>query len=253
MFNAENETLTLYCVATTAEYQAALSSVTYTNTSINPSTNIRTLRTLVNDGDLVSNTQTREITLIRVNKVQEQNKELHYLATRDPLTGCLNRRSYSQKFEVEFNLALTQRTDLSCIMVDLDHFKRVNNNHGHGVGDTVIKLLAKAMQFSCRDEDIIGRFGGEEFCIVLPNQSIQAGLKVAERIRRGMQEECVKQFKNGPQVTTSLGVASINNNPDNPDHLNNMADEAFYEAKYMGRNRVVMWRSDMSNSLKKSS
>ncbi len=179
-------------------------------------------------------------------KVQEQNKELHYLATRDSLTGCLNRRSYGEQFQAAFDLAQKNGTDLCCIMVDLDHFKRVNDNYGHAVGDEVIKLLATVLQSSCRQDDLIGRYGGEEFCVVLPNQNIDSAFKVAQRIRVSMNDESIKRFAGGPHVTASLGVASIFDNPENPDQLNNMADEALYIAKSTGRNRVVIWSSKSS-------
>jgi diguanylate cyclase (GGDEF)-like protein/PAS domain S-box-containing protein len=176
-------------------------------------------------------------------KVQEQNKELHYLATRDSLTGCLNRRSYGEQFEIAFDSARNNGSDLCCIMVDLDHFKRVNDNFGHAVGDEVIKLLAEVLQSNCRQDDLIARYGGEEFCVVLPNQTIETAFKVAERIRVGMEEESIKRFESGPHVTASVGVASILDEPDSPDQLNNMADEALYIAKSSGRNCVVTWSS----------
>lgn len=175
-------------------------------------------------------------------KVQEQNKELHYLATRDSMTGCLNRRAYGEQFETAFALAKETGTELCCIMVDLDHFKQVNDNYGHGVGDVVIKLLAEVLQSSCREDDLIGRYGGEEFCVALPNQTRESAFKVAERIRLSMRDETIKRFENGPHVTASLGIASIFDNPENPDQLTNMADEGLYSAKSSGRNKVVIWK-----------
>lgn len=183
-------------------------------------------------------------------KVQEQNKELHHLATRDPLTGCLNRRSYGEQFLVAFDSAQKNGNELCCIMVDLDHFKLVNDNYGHAVGDTVIKLLAEMLRSNCRQEDLIGRYGGEEFCVVLPDQTMEAALKVAERIRLGFKDQSIRRFEGGPHVTASIGVASIIDNPRNPDHLNDMADEALYVAKSSGRNKVVSWisKSTLSNT-----
>jgi diguanylate cyclase (GGDEF)-like protein/PAS domain S-box-containing protein len=184
-------------------------------------------------------------------RVQEQNKELHYLATRDSLTGCLNRRSFADQFEGLFNTAREEGTELSCFMIDLDHFKSVNDNHGHATGDLVIKLLAEILQSNTRQEsitrqgDLVGRYGGEEFCVVLPGQTIEIATTIAERIRLRMKDESTKRFEDGPQVTASIGVASIGDKPANPDELIHLADEALYVAKEAGRNRVVRWQPEM--------
>ena len=177
-------------------------------------------------------------------QVQQQNKELHYLATRDPLTGCLNRRSLSDQFEGLFDSAREAGTELSCFMVDLDHFKFVNDNHGHATGDQVIKLLAELLESNTREGDLVGRYGGEEFCVVLPGQTIEIATTVAERIRLRMKDESTKRFEGGLRVTASIGVASIFDKPANPDELTNLADEALYVAKESGRNRVVRWQPE---------
>ncbi len=142
-----------------------------------------------------------------------------------------------------FNLALKNKTELSFIMVDLDHFKRVNDNYGHAMGDKVIKLLAEILHSNTRKEvDLVSRYGGEEFCVVLPGLSTDEAFTVAERIRLRMKDESNKRFNGEPQVTASLGVSSIFDNPADPDGLNNLADEALYFAKESGRNRVVIWK-----------
>jgi diguanylate cyclase (GGDEF)-like protein/PAS domain S-box-containing protein len=176
-------------------------------------------------------------------QVQEQNKELSYLETRDALTGCLNRRSFSEQFEELFQMAREDGTELACIMVDLDHFKSVNDNFGHATGDEVIKLLAEILKANTRSEDLVGRYGGEEFCLVLPGMPMDVAMKAAERIRLRVKDESTKRYENGPRVTASLGVASIRDNPEDPSALNNMADEALYGAKQTGRNRVVSYAS----------
>jgi diguanylate cyclase (GGDEF)-like protein/PAS domain S-box-containing protein len=174
-------------------------------------------------------------------QVQEQNKELSYLATRDPLTGCLNRRSFSDQFETLFNRSREEGTELSCIMVDLDHFKLVNDNFGHATGDEVIKLLAEILKNNTRQEDLVGRYGGEEFCLVLPGMSLEVAVKVAERIRLRVKDESTKRYEDGPRVTASIGVASMQDDPADPGALNNLADEALYAAKQTGRNRVISY------------
>ncbi len=177
-------------------------------------------------------------------QVRQQNIELTYLATRDSLTGCLNRRSFSEQFEKLFVQAKEEGTDLSCIMVDLDHFKLVNDNYGHAVGDEVIILLAETLKSNTQTEDVVGRYGGEEFCIVLPRIPEEVALKTAERIRLRVKSESARKYENGPKVTASLGVSSIWDNPDTPGDMNRMADEAMYVAKETGRNKVVKWIKD---------
>ena len=172
-------------------------------------------------------------------QIQEQNKELSYLATRDALTGCLNRRSFGEQFEAVFSAARGENKPLSCIMVDLDHFKSVNDNFGHATGDEVIKLLAEVLKMNTRSDDLVGRYGGEEFCVVLPGMPIDVAIKAAERIRLRIKDESNKRFPDGPRVTASLGVASLDDNPADADALNQLADEALYAAKQNGRNRVV--------------
>ncbi len=174
-------------------------------------------------------------------EIQRQNKELHYLATRDPLTGCLNRRSFNDLFEKSFNHARSQNEHLTCLMVDIDHFKKVNDNYGHGVGDEVIKLLANILLTSTRDKDIVSRYGGEEFCIILPGLDAEEAVSVAERIRLKIKDDSISNFGAGPRVTASLGVASIHDNSKDPAALNEQADQALYVAKESGRNRVIRW------------
>ncbi len=176
-------------------------------------------------------------------QVHEQNKELTYLASRDALTGCLNRRSFAAQFEILFGAAQANDSELSCIMVDLDHFKSVNDNFGHAIGDEVIKMLAEILKATTRDEDLVARYGGEEFCVVLPGMSLEVAVKVAERIRLRIKDQSNKQFEDGPRVTASLGVASIHDNPEDQGALNNLADQALYGAKQSGRNRVVSYAS----------
>ena len=174
-------------------------------------------------------------------QVKEQNKELHFLATRDSLTGCLNRRAFNEMFEKAFQDARQNKSELSCVMVDIDHFKAVNDNYGHATGDVIIKLLAEVLTTNTRKVDLVGRYGGEEFCLVLPGLSVDEAVAVAERIRLRIKSESATRHENGPRVTASLGVASIFDNPEDPGELNKFADEALYVAKESGRNKVVRW------------
>ncbi len=176
--------------------------------------------------------------------VKQQNKELHYLATTDPMTGCLNRRAFSELFENLFTAARQQKLELSCIMTDLDHFKSVNDNYGHAKGDKVIKLFAEILHSNTRKIDLVGRYGGEEFCVVFPGLSAKDAFIVAERIRIRIKDESIKRFAEGPKITVSIGVASIFDTPGTPGNLSSFADEALYISKGSGRNCVSIWKPE---------
>jgi len=180
-------------------------------------------------------------------RIKEQNKELAYQATRDSLTGCLNRRAFAERFEVLFDAAVENGSELSCIMVDLDHFKSVNDNFGHAIGDEVIKLASGVLKMNTRKQDLVGRYGGEEFCLVLPDLTVEDAIKMAERIRLRIKDESNQRYANGPRVTASLGVASIHDEPKDPSGLNIFADQALYNAKQGGRNRVINYASMSPN------
>lgn len=174
--------------------------------------------------------------------IEQKNKELDFLATRDPLTSCLNRRSFNELFAKAFNDAKKYNTNLCFIMADIDYFKKVNDNYGHATGDVVIQLFAEILQANTRKVDVVGRYGGEEFSIALPGLTEAEAFMVAERIRLRLKDESINRFENGPRVTASLGIASLSNNPSTPDDLQKYADEALYDAKESGRNRVNHWQ-----------
>jgi len=175
-------------------------------------------------------------------EVQRKNKELHFLATRDPMTNCFNRRSFNELFAEAFEHAQKENEQLCCLMVDLDHFKNVNDTYGHAVGDEVIIMLANILHSTTRDLDIVGRYGGEEFCLVLPGLDIDAAISVAERIRRGIKDQSYNTYQDeGPRVTASIGASMLGDNADSPESLTEQADQALYIAKDSGRNCVVRW------------
>jgi diguanylate cyclase (GGDEF)-like protein/PAS domain S-box-containing protein len=170
-------------------------------------------------------------------EVQTKNRELEFLATHDPLTLLLNRRALNREFERVFNEAQQSGRELSCIMCDIDHFKSVNDRYGHAAGDQVIKMVAGVLQKNSRESDLVGRYGGEEFCIVLPGLDIKQVAKIASRIRLAIKEDSAS----GVQVTMSFGVSSLRSKAHEPGELINQADKALYIAKESGRNRVVCW------------
>ncbi len=178
-------------------------------------------------------------------EITRQNQELQVLATRDPLTGSLNRRAFFQGFESLFADAQDSGEALSCIMVDIDHFKSVNDTYGHGVGDIVIKFLAAVLADTSRPTDLVGRFGGEEFCVVLPGAEQDVAAEIAERMRLRVMEGDGNEFGVGLSIKSSFGVSTIRNGAKDHAALVEQADEALYVAKETGRNQVVKWAADM--------
>ena len=182
-------------------------------------------------------------------EITRQNKELHVLATRDPLTGLLNRRSFFQKFEMLFAAAERSGGSLSCVVVDIDHFKHVNDHYGHSVGDGVINMLANILTKCSRPNDIVGRFGGEEFCIVLPDVDIYAAAGIAHRMRRVAQDAVIAEFNGAPGITISVGVSDLSQAAKETSELFDQADKALYVAKKTGRNKVVRWPVAVTDAL----
>ncbi len=170
-------------------------------------------------------------------EIARQNKELEALASRDPLTGCFNRRAFMRTFEEMWNRAAADRSPLACIMLDIDEFKSINDRYGHGVGDQVLKQMGKVLEASCRAEDIICRYGGEEFCILLPGATFDTGHQTAERIRQAI----LAHTWPITTVTSSLGVTGIEAGAPDSRQLLEQADKALYAAKRTGRNRVIPW------------
>ncbi len=169
--------------------------------------------------------------------VDRKNKELRYLATRDPLTGCLNRRSFFEIFETELLIAQNSGAPLSCIMLDIDRFKSINDTHGHAMGDKVIQRVSDIVQEVVNDSDAVCRYGGEEFCVALRDVNESGAAEVAEEIRRRV-ASC-NEF--GFTVTSSFGVAQRQHELRDLAVLIDRADRALYAAKNGGRNRVVRW------------
>ena len=211
------------------------------------------LITLDDVTELEKNYNDLQIMVSRLEKTQlhieQQNKELNFLATRDSLTGCLNRRSFNELFDSLFKEAQQNNSKLSFIMTDIDYFKKVNDNFGHATGDAVIQLFAEILKSNTRKIDLVGRYGGEEFSLALPGLSEEEAFVVAERIRLRLKDESTRHFENGPRVTASFGISSLKNNPENPDELQRYADEALYHAKESGRNRVSHWQSKIESLL----
>lgn len=170
--------------------------------------------------------------LFGLNLLQERIGRLNQDAQTDPLTGLVNRRG------LEFNLALLEAEGRSfaAIVLDVDHFKRINDGHGHDVGDQVLRQLAELMRRCCREGDLLCRTGGEEFLMLLPGASLPVAMGVAERLRLTVQATAIEPVGG---ITISLGVAHWVAGPERePSQALNQADRALYRAKQSGRNRV---------------
>lgn len=161
------------------------------------------------------------------------------LAVTDPLTGTFNRRTFLELADKEISRAQRAGTALSLVMLDLDHFKRVNDEYGHPAGDEVLKRAVTILQASLRREDLLVRYGGEEFCILLPNVALDHATLMAERARDAIQHGSFQYKGRIIPITISLGVASMLDKGDTTAMLIARADEALYSAKRAGRNRVV--------------
>lgn len=190
-------------------------------------------------------------------EINRQNKELKYLATRDSLTGVLNRRSLMQNLDTVMVAAYDAHEPICCLMIDIDHFKRVNDNYGHLEGDNVIKLLANTLVKHSRPNDLVGRYGGEEFLLILPGSNEEAGLATAERIRVAIESSHHNQRDNHIPVTASFGVSccltgSEDERIDAAEFIDR-ADIALYKAKQTGRNKAVCWSGDLAHSSKSDS
>ena len=170
-------------------------------------------------------------------EITKQNHELERLATIDPLTNCFNRRSFLDRFEAFWNSAAGNSKSLSAVMVDIDHFKSVNDNHGHATGDEVLRGVANVLLTKTREQDVVCRFGGEEFAILFPDTDIEHAGYMAETIREAISQQTFGDLA----VTASLGVSARSQKASSPQALLEQADKCLYVAKRNGRDQVVRW------------
>jgi len=176
-----------------------------------------------------------------------KNRLLSEVSSRDSLTGLYNRWFVMEKIDTELNRSLRHGSPMSLLMMDVDHFKRINDTWGHSAGDQVLQGIGKLLRDCCRVYDVPGRYGGEEFCIVLPETKIGNTSAVAERIRQRLAATELQCGDTSIAVTASIGIAGMDA-PDEGDTLSpagliERADRALYSAKNRGRNRVEMWDS----------
>ncbi|HXF84398.1 MAG TPA: diguanylate cyclase [Anaerolineales bacterium] len=167
-------------------------------------------------------------------------EEVQSLALTDPLTGLHNRRNLFELGKIEFYRARRLNRPFSCMMLDLDHFKQINDTYGHQVGDEVLQEFAKRCKQSVREVDIVGHYGGEEILILLPETTMTTTQQVAERLRRNITEKPFDVAGHKLYITVSIGIASLDEHTLELDTLIARADQAMYIAKHKGRDRVAI-------------
>lgn len=179
----------------------------------------------------------------QLRNIYKMNKKFKQLANIDPLTNLYNRRFVNEQLEHLFDLAKKQKSFLGFVIFDIDFFKKVNDTYGHDAGDKVLQMVAKLANENFRETDLVGRIGGEEFCIVFTNTNEENVLKIVERFRKEIEEQSVLYEQESIKVTSSFGIAYLFDNINSSEELFKNADAALYEAKRSGRNRICEFDS----------
>lgn len=196
-------------------------------------------------------TQLEEKTAILEAEVARRIKaeeELKRLASLDPLTGINNRRTFFELAEIELERAMRYGDSISLVMMDIDHFKEVNDCFGHIAGDQILIIFANLCKNNLRSFDLVARYGGEEFIALLPRTDLQSGKLIADRIRLLIEDKKLICNTNALSITISAGVAELDlSQPVTLPKLIEQADQALYQAKRLGRNRVECWQSETAS------
>jgi two-component system cell cycle response regulator len=202
----------------------------------------RALRASLSDGDRVRLGSAVTLRFQRVDAEEEKALVGVYEASvKDGLTGAWNRKYLDERLRGELAYAVRHRVPLSVVLVDIDHFKKVNDTYGHLVGDEVLKATAATMRGAIRTEDLLARYGGEEFVVVARGVDLKSGVQLAERLRITAERKTVSAGGHSISRTVSAGVASVECCGAEPrvEQLLGIADERLYRAKEAGRNRVM--------------
>jgi len=176
----------------------------------------------------------------------QMRERLQAIVLTDPLSGCFNRRGLNQLAEREVARAIRQKKELSVLAIDLDHFKRVNDDYGHLTGDEVIREVGDLLRRTAREADVVARFGGEEFTILAPETNEEGALILADRVMEAFRTNKFRSLPPDARITTSIGIAAEFARDDEvAKTLLARADEALYVAKRNGRDRSVVWHAGM--------
>ncbi|NIC40641.1 GGDEF domain-containing protein, partial [Aquabacterium sp. A08] len=178
---------------------------------------------------------------VRLSDIEHLQGILKEQANIDPLTGLYNRRYLQSTLDREWARSLREQQPLCVVLIDIDYFKRVNDTHGHGVGDQVLVALGRLLAKGVRTEDLACRYGGEEFLVLMPKMPLDMALERAEQWRQGFAEQDIRVAGARLALTMSLGVAVAPEHAASPEELVRHADEALYRAKAQGRNQVVVF------------
>ncbi len=170
-------------------------------------------------------------------EMQEVNDRLRRLSVTDELTGLRNRRAFEERLVLEFSVARRRKRDLAVLLLDVDYFKRINDQWGHGAGDAVLRRLSAILRTTVRLPDLVARYGGEEFVMLLPESGVDAAVGLANRL---MERIASETWEHEP-VTVSIGATALSDGLVNGFQIVAQADEALYAAKRSGKNRVVVY------------
>jgi diguanylate cyclase (GGDEF)-like protein len=183
------------------------------------------------------------------NEWQERAAQFQLMSITDPLTGLLNRRYLEERLTDELNRSQRYSYSASCLMIDIDDFKRYNDRNGHQAGDVALKITAHALKSALRSADVACRYGGEEFCILLPQTTLSEAGVIAERMRQKVAQKEYPFGKSQPMgtVTISIGVSTFARNIDTGEKMIAAADRALYDAKAKGKNRVEFYLDNVTN------
>lgn len=171
-------------------------------------------------------------------RMRASNQRLHEMATHDMLTGVMNARAYYGQCDALIRVAEREERGFSVLFVDLDHFKSINDTHGHDAGDIVLRTVAQCLKQGLRASDVLGRIGGEEFSVFLPNTDMTGARSLAESLRQSIEALMPDTGKQRLRITASIGVAGSQPDINSMREIQQRADEAMYHAKKAGRNRV---------------
>ena len=194
------------------------------------------------DGDVIQFGPTAVFRYTLSDEAQETLlRQLYDASVTDALTGAHNREHFDTQLRAELSYARRHNTDVSLVIFDADHFKKVNDTYGHQVGDAVLMQIANVVRGTVRSEDVFARYGGEEFALVLRGIDVEGACAVADRLRERIAALSINSERGQLKVTVSAGCASLSTSEDKtPEGLIAMADRRLYGAKHAGRNRVVM-------------
>jgi len=176
----------------------------------------------------------------RTLELMEANRKLRELSITDGLTGLFNHRYFTQALEAEYRRAVRYKRSLALLLLDIDHFKNVNDTYGHPCGDLVLKGVAALLKGCLRSADVAARYGGDEIAVILPETSKSKASEVAEKLRRQVEKSSFEWEGNSFSLTCSIGVAAVpETNIDHWNELLDSADKSLYRAKGKGRNHVI--------------